>query len=78
MMNIMKITITNNYFHFLLSLVPKHFIQHGLCGNTEFMAKMYLRKINLKFQFGLGVTGKFLFGKEGSPVASYTVQTLLI
>jgi len=78
-MNITKIAIKNNHFRFLLCSHPKAFGSAWLlCGNTEFVTKIYLRKMNSRFHFPLDVIGNFLFGKEGSPVASYTVQILLI
>lgn len=69
----------NNHFHFLLSSHPKAYDSAWVvCWNTEFMAKIYLGKINSRFHFPLDVIRNFLFGKEGSSVASYTVQILLI
>lgn len=66
-------------FIFLLFSNPKIFdLAWVLCGDTEFMAKIYPGKINSGFPFPLGVIGNSLFGKEGSPVASYVVQILSV
>jgi len=85
-MNIMKINIMDNmitfffYFNFFFSLsLPEAFDSAWvLCGNTEFMVKIYLEKINLRFHFPLCVIGNFHIGREGSPVAIYTGQILLV
>lgn len=82
-MNIMKINIMDNmitfliYFNFFFSLsLPEAFDSAWvLCGNTEFMVKIYLEKINLRFHFPLCVIGNFHIG---SPVAIYTGQILLV
>lgn len=82
-MNIMKINIMDNmitfliYFNFFFSLsLPEAFDSSWvLCGNTEFMVKIYLEKINLRFHFPLCVIGNFHIG---SPVAIYTGQILLV
>lgn len=66
------------YFILLSSLSEPFDSAWVLCGNTEFMVRICLEKINLKFHFPLCVIGNFHVGREGSPLAIYTGQILLV
>lgn len=68
----------NNHFNFCCLLIPKHIILQGFTVKILNKWLQYILAKKIRFLFPCDIVGHFLFGKEGSPVASYTVQLLSI